>query len=150
MDPHWCALAQHAKQPGRETTLGPRFCAGDLFFDGMMAPPQGRHAEQAEFARLVSSVVRDHHCLHVGGIFFDDMMDRPQEQLLAFSGDCMKAVGQSYLPIVAKRHEQSFTDEHKAWQQLRRGRYVEFNLASPLFTRLKGLDSGSQCCVHAV
>ena len=66
--------------------------------------------------------------LHAGGIFFDDMMDRPQDQLLAFSGDCMKAVGQSYLPIVAQRKDQSYTEEHKAWQQLRRGRYVEFNL----------------------
>ena len=75
------------------------------------------------------------------------MMDRPQEQLLAFSGDCMKAVGQSYLPIVAKRHEQSFTDEHKAWQQLRRGRYVEFNLASPGFMKLRvwGLKSSVAC-----
>ena len=63
-----------------------------------------------------------------GGIFFDDLMDRPQDELLAFSGECMKAVGQSYLPIVAKRRDTAFSEEHKAWQQLRRGRYVEFNL----------------------
>ena len=56
------------------------------------------------------------------------MMDRPAEQLLAFSGDCVKCVGESYLPIVRKRADLEYTDQHKAWQQLRRGRYVEFNL----------------------
>ena len=64
----------------------------------------------------------------VGGIFFDDMMDRPAEELLAFSADCIHSVGASYLPIVEKRHAHKYTDAHKAWQQLRRGRYVEFNL----------------------
>lgn len=63
-----------------------------------------------------------------GGIFFDDLMDRPAEQLLAFSSDCINSVSESYLPIVARRKDADFTEEHKAWQQLRRGRYVEFNL----------------------
>lgn len=33
-----------------------------------------------------------------------------------------------YLPIVYKHLNDSFTPEEKHWQQVRRGRYVEFNL----------------------
>ncbi len=34
----------------------------------------------------------------------------------------------SYLPIVAQHKDDKFTEEQKHWQQMRRGRYVEFNL----------------------
>ena len=68
--------------------------------------------------------------MHAGGIFFDDLMDRPADQLLEFSSDCIGSVVQSYLPIVERRKDTPFTDDHKGWQQLRRGRYVEFNLVS--------------------
>lgn len=59
----------------------------------------------------------------LGGIFFDDMNDRPAEKLLAFATDAAAAVVPSYLPIVAKRKDEAFTDKQREWQQLRRGRY---------------------------
>jgi coproporphyrinogen III oxidase len=34
----------------------------------------------------------------------------------------------SYLPIVEKRKDLIYTEEQRYWQELRRGRYVEFNL----------------------
>jgi coproporphyrinogen III oxidase len=34
----------------------------------------------------------------------------------------------AYLPIVEKRKNIPYTDKHKHWQEIRRGRYVEFNL----------------------
>lgn len=34
----------------------------------------------------------------------------------------------SYVPIVEKRKDIPFTKAHKNWQEIRRGRYVEFNL----------------------
>ena len=36
----------------------------------------------------------------------------------------------SYLPIVAQHKDDDFTEQQKQWQQMRRGRYVEFNLVS--------------------
>lgn len=64
----------------------------------------------------------------VGGIFFDDLDDRPAEALFDFQQDCGQAFLDSYLPILDRRRDLPFTQEHRRWQQLRRGRYVEFNL----------------------
>ena len=40
---------------------------------------------------------------------------------------CMLQVD-SYLPLVAQHKDDDFTEKQKQWQQMRRGRYVEFNL----------------------
>ncbi|KAI9697719.1 MAG: Coproporphyrinogen-III oxidase [Bogoriella megaspora] len=66
----------------------------------------------------------------VGGIFFDDLdeEEKDQEQLFAFIQDCLEAFLPSYLPIVERRKDMAFGEKEKAWQQVRRGRYVEFNL----------------------
>ena len=34
----------------------------------------------------------------------------------------------SYVPILERRKELSYSDENRNWQEVRRGRYVEFNL----------------------
>lgn len=34
----------------------------------------------------------------------------------------------SYLPIIARHKNDSFTEDNKRWQQMRRGLYVEYNL----------------------
>ncbi|KAF7868326.1 hypothetical protein EAF04_004858 [Stromatinia cepivora] len=65
----------------------------------------------------------------VGGIFFDDLEEgKDQENLFAFAQSCLKAFLPSYLPIINKRKDMPFTEKEKEWQQIRRGRYVEFNL----------------------
>ena len=68
----------------------------------------------------------------VGGIFFDDLdtTEKDEEQLFAFVKDCTSAFLPSYIPIVQKRKDMTFTDQEREWQQLRRGRYVEFNLVT--------------------
>lgn len=68
----------------------------------------------------------------LGGIFFDDMNEHDPEMLLAFATECANSVVPAYIPIVKKRKDTKFTEENKAWQQLRRGRYVEFNLVMPV------------------
>ncbi|KAI9730520.1 MAG: Coproporphyrinogen-III oxidase [Cirrosporium novae-zelandiae] len=66
----------------------------------------------------------------IGGIFFDDLdqTEKDQEQLFAYIQDCLKAFLPSYVPIIERRKNMPYTENEKAWQQLRRGRYVEFNL----------------------
>ena len=66
----------------------------------------------------------------VGGIFFDDLDEETsdQESLFSFVQDCLGAFLPSYLPLLERRKDMPYRDAEKAWQQLRRGRYVEFNL----------------------
>jgi len=42
--------------------------------------------------------------------------------------DCAESFLASYLPILERRKDLPYTTEQKEWQQIRRGRYVEFNL----------------------
>ncbi len=67
----------------------------------------------------------------IGGIFYDHQ--RPTaEKAVAFWINFAKACGygfiNSYIPIVEKRKHTIFTAEQKYWQEIRRGRYTEFNL----------------------
>lgn len=79
----------------------------------------------------------------LGGIFFDDLNDYDQEMLLSFATECANSVIPAYVPIIEKRKDMPFTDRHKAWQQLRRGRYVEFNLVYDRGTTF-GLKTGGR------
>ncbi|KAI3692687.1 hypothetical protein L6452_32508 [Arctium lappa] len=79
----------------------------------------------------------------LGGIFFDDLNDYDQEMLLSFSTECANSVIEAYLPIIERRKDLPFTDQNKAWQQLRRGRYVEFNLVYDRGTTF-GLKTGGR------
>jgi coproporphyrinogen III oxidase len=67
----------------------------------------------------------------IGGIFYD--YQRPDEvkdgnTWISFGKACGDAFTVAYLPIVTKRKDQPFEQQHKHWQEIRRGRYVEFNL----------------------
>ncbi|MCJ1404396.1 Coproporphyrinogen-III oxidase [Xylographa trunciseda] len=66
----------------------------------------------------------------VGGIFFDDLDEEAndQDELFSFVQHCLEAFLPSYLPIIEKRKNLPFGPREKEWQQVRRGRYVEFNL----------------------
>ncbi|KAL6651350.1 hypothetical protein ACP70R_010275 [Stipagrostis hirtigluma subsp. patula] len=79
----------------------------------------------------------------LGGIFFDDLNDYDQEMLLGFATECAESVLPAYIPIIERRKDTPFNDEHKAWQQLRRGRYVEFNLVYDRGTTF-GLKTGGR------
>jgi coproporphyrinogen III oxidase len=79
----------------------------------------------------------------LGGIFFDDLNDRPPEEIFAFSKECLDSVVPAYLPLVAKHKDDEFTQKQKEWQQMRRGRYVEFNLVYDRGT-VFGLKTGGR------
>ena len=67
----------------------------------------------------------------LGGLFFDYLKETPSISIQD-RYDFVTEVGnrflQSYVPIVQRRKDLEFTKEQKDWQEVRRGRYVEFNL----------------------
>ena len=63
----------------------------------------------------------------IGGLFFD-YLDQDLAGTFAFIRDVGDAFLDSYLPIVERRREESWSDREREWQLVRRGRYVEFNL----------------------
>lgn len=79
----------------------------------------------------------------VGGLFFDDLNDRPFDECFGF----MQSVGnhyiQAYRPIVQKRKAHDYAERERDFQLYRRGRYVEFNLVYDRGT-LFGLQSGGR------
>eukprot|EP00250_Pteridium_aquilinum_P024956 c29895_g1_i1 orf=672-1865(-) len=79
----------------------------------------------------------------IGGIFFDDMNDRDPDEIFNFATECANAVIPAYIPLINKRKDTPFTPDNKAWQQLRRGRYVEFNLVYDRGTTF-GLRTGGR------
>lgn len=79
----------------------------------------------------------------VGGLFFDDFNELGFEQSFAF----LQSVGDSYLqaygPIVERRKNMPYGERERAFQEYRRGRYVEFNLVYDRGT-IFGLQSGGR------
>ena len=67
----------------------------------------------------------------VGGLFFDYLKALPERSMHQWY-DFVTEVGNSfveaYVPIVNRRKTLSYTTEQRDWQEIRRGRYVEFNL----------------------
>jgi coproporphyrinogen III oxidase len=67
----------------------------------------------------------------IGGLFFDyckasDNMS--MEQWYNFVTEVSNSFLDAYVPIVEKRKVLSYSDAQRNWQEIRRGRYVEFNL----------------------
>jgi coproporphyrinogen III oxidase len=74
---------------------------------------------------------RNHERRGIGGIFYDHQ--RPDEKRdsdfwMDFAKSCGNAFLPSYLPLVENNKQKSFTEKQKYWQEIRRGRYTEFNL----------------------
>lgn len=74
---------------------------------------------------------RNNEARGIGGVFYDYLRPVDEEdasRLVAFqksNGDCFL---DAYLPIVRKRKDMEYSDREVEWQEIRRGRYTEFNL----------------------
>jgi len=83
----------------------------------------------------------------IGGNFFDYLrggkLDRTSQDWYDFTTAMGETFLKAYLPIVAKRKDESYAEEQKKWQEIRRGRYVEFNLIHDKGT-LFGLKSNGR------
>lgn len=67
----------------------------------------------------------------IGGLFFDyckATAAMPMENWHGFVTEVGDSFLEAYVPIVERRKELPFTDTQRTWQEIRRGRYVEFNL----------------------
>jgi coproporphyrinogen III oxidase len=67
----------------------------------------------------------------IGGLFFDYLKETDDFSIkdrFSFVSEVGNSFLESYVPIVEKRKDIKFSKEHKDWQEVRRGRYVEFNL----------------------
>jgi coproporphyrinogen III oxidase len=78
----------------------------------------------------------------VGGIFYEDLGGDLRAEL-AFSEAVLRAFLAGYLPVVARRRDLPHGEPERRWQELRRGRYVEFNLLHDRGTTF-GLQSGGR------
>ena len=79
----------------------------------------------------------------VGGLFFDDLNKWGFERSFEFQRAIGDAYVDAYLPIVERRRNTAYSPEQKAFQEFRRGRYVEFNLVYDRGT-LVGLQTGGR------
>ncbi len=67
----------------------------------------------------------------LGGLFFDYLKETPEfsmQDRFNFVTEVGNSFLNSYVPIVERRKELPYTAEQRTWQEVRRGRYVEFNL----------------------
>jgi coproporphyrinogen III oxidase len=78
----------------------------------------------------------------VGGIFFENM-GGDLEAERRFVEDCARAFLPAWLPIAERRRGEAWGDAERTWQEIRRGRYVEFNLVHDRGT-VFGLETGGR------
>jgi len=67
----------------------------------------------------------------LGGLFFDYCKATDEMQMqdwYNFVTEVGDSFLEAYVPIVIKNKEKAYTPEQRTWQEIRRGRYVEFNL----------------------
>ena len=67
----------------------------------------------------------------VGGLFFDYLKPSeamPIEKWYDFVTEVGNSFLEAYVPIVKKHINDEYSETQKEWQEIRRGRYVEFNL----------------------
>jgi coproporphyrinogen III oxidase len=67
----------------------------------------------------------------IGGVFYDYLRpknEKDAERLFTFQQANGNSFIHAYLPVVKRRMNTPFGEKEKHWQEIRRGRYVEFNL----------------------
>jgi coproporphyrinogen III oxidase len=116
---HWHEVARRACAPlGADAYARAKKACDDYFFLRHRGEPRG-----------------------IGGVFFDDLAEPDFATCFAFVRSVGEGYLEAYLPIVRRRKAAAWGERERAWQLLRRGRYVEFNLVYDRGT-LYGLQSG--------
>lgn len=74
---------------------------------------------------------RDNEMRGIGGVFFDHLRPADEnevQKLFDFQQANANSFLEAYLPILSKRKDIPYGKRETDWQEIRRGRYVEFNL----------------------
>lgn len=74
---------------------------------------------------------RENEARGIGGVFYDYLRPKDEadaEGLVSLQFSNGNAFTEAYIPIVKRRKDLPFGEDQKFWQEIRRGRYVEFNL----------------------
>ncbi len=74
---------------------------------------------------------RNNETRGIGGVFYDYLRPIDEahgQELFNFQNAVGSSFLPAYLPIVEKRKDTPYTQREIDWQEIRRGRYVEFNL----------------------
>lgn len=79
----------------------------------------------------------------IGGLFFDDLSDGGFERCHGLWYAIADSFLDAYRPIVARRKDTAYGERERDFQQMRRGRYVEFNLLYDRGTKF-GLQAGAR------
>ncbi len=107
-----------------------------------------RHPEVASYEAFKATCDRYFFLKHrgetrgIGGLFFENLGNGLEAEF-QFVSDCGEAFLPAYVPLVERRKNQPYTDEQKRWQEIRRGRYAEFNLLYDRGT-VFGLETGGR------
>ncbi len=81
--------------------------------------------------KYFSNTHRNHEMRGIGGVFYDQMRPadvQDAEKLFTFQQSNGNAFLNAYIPIVKRRKNLTYGQREIEWQEIRRGRYVEFNL----------------------
>lgn len=79
----------------------------------------------------------------IGGVFFDDFTEGGFDDAFKVMQAVGDAFGPAYVEIVKRRQASPYGEREKEWQEIRRGRYAEFNLVWDRGT-IFGLQSGGR------
>ena len=104
------------------------------FFHACLRDACERHAPAANYERYKAWCDEYFHLKHrneprgIGGIFYDYHWTGNPQADLAYTRDVGEAFLKAYPEIVWRNLAQGWTEADRLEQQVRRGRYVEFNL----------------------
>ena len=92
------------------------------------------HREVADYSRFKAWADDYFYLPHrdetrgIGGIFFDRLQKGSKSNRWAFVKELGEAFLPIYTPLLEKNKDKPYTETEKQWQNIRRSRYVEFNL----------------------
>ncbi len=105
------------------------------------------YAKQKPWADTYFHIPHRNESRGIGGIFFDHLSenntDLSKEQLFAYCSELASSFVSIYAEQANLGRELPVLEEHLVWRNLRRGRYVEFNLVHDRGTKF-GLFSGGR------